>query len=188
VGNSLEVEEAILTLRGETAGPLLAVSLELGAQMLLSAGAVHTREQGIILLRQKLESGEGLQKLRDMISAQHGDSRVTDDLSLLPHAASKIELRVGESGYISSIHTASIGYAALALGAGRSRKDDVPDPGAGLIMRGRLGEFIEKSGALCELRVGKRSDIKTAEQLVRDAIKISGEPPEPKPLVRAVIG
>jgi len=187
VGNALEVEEAIRTLRGETAGPLLDVSLELGAQMLLSAGAAQTREQGIAMLRQKLGSGEGLKKLKDMIEAQHGDSRVIDDLSLLPHAPSAIELRAEESGYIAGIHTASIGYAALSLGAGRSRKEDVPDPGAGLIMRARLGDFIEKGSVFCELRAGPRSDVKAAETLVRNAIALSNARPEPQPLVRAVI-
>jgi pyrimidine-nucleoside phosphorylase len=187
VGNALEVEEAILTLRGECAGPLLAISLELGAQVLTSAGVAQTREQGISMLKQKLDSGEGLQKFKDMIEAQHGDSRVTGDFRLLPRAHSMIELRAEKSGYVSGIHTASIGNAALVLGAGRGRKEDIPDPGAGLIMRARLGDFIEKGSVFCELRAVSRSDVNTAEKLVRNAITLGAEPPEPKPLVRAII-
>ena len=83
-----------------------------------------SREEALRLLREKLTSGEGLEKLRAMIASQGGDARVVDDLSLMPQAQRMTDVLAEESGYIASMETSLIGYAAQALGAGRIRKED----------------------------------------------------------------
>ena len=72
VGNALEVKEAIDVLSGRAGGDLLTVSLTLGGHMLRLAGKAETPEQGEAMMRRALESGAGLQKLKDMIAAQGG--------------------------------------------------------------------------------------------------------------------
>ena len=74
------------------------------------------------------------------------------------------------------IATSDIGYAAQALGAGRERADDVIDPAAGIIMKKRLGEFVEKGEIWCELHVGARADVAAAKKRLAGALTLSDEP------------
>jgi len=183
VGNALEVTEAVLALRGEADGALLDVSLRLGAQILLSAGAAKTQDEAMKMLRQKLDSGEGLMKLKQMIASQGGDARIADDLSLLPQAQEKIDLKAERAGYIAGMTTSLIGYAAQALGAGRIRKEDAIDPAVGLVMKKRVGDYVEKGEVWCTLHVNPASDAESAEKMMNEAIRMSDEKPEERPLI-----
>ncbi len=187
VGNALEVTEAVLALRGEADGALLEVSLRLGAQILVSAGAARTQDEAMEMLRKKLESGEGLMKLKQMIASQGGDPRIADDLSLMPQAKAQIELRAPRAGYISSMTTSLIGYAAQSLGAGRIRKEDEIDPAVGLVMKKRIGDYVEEGECWCVLHVNPKSDVASAKKLMDQAVVISDEKPEARPLVYRMV-
>jgi len=187
VGNALEVIEAVQALRGEADGALLDVSLRLGVQILLSAGAAKTQDEAAAMLRRKLDSGEGLEKLKAMIAAQGGDARIVDDLSLMPQAKEKIELTAPRAGFISGVTTSLIGYAAQSLGAGRIRKEDAIDPAVGLIMKKRIGDYIEKGESWCTLHVNPKSDVDGARALLERAILIEDDRPQAKPLVYRTI-
>lgn len=187
IGNALEVEEAIDVLAGRTGGELKQVSLTLGAHILRNAGAVETIEAGIAMLDEKIKSGEGLKKLGDMIEAQGGDRRVTEDTSLLPKAPKRIELRATKSGFITAMHTSDIGNAAKLLGAGRERKEDDLDLSVGIVMHVRLGDAVRRDDLLATLHVGPKSDRIGAYNLLMKSIEIGDEAPERKPLIQAVV-
>ncbi len=187
IGNALEVEEAIDVLAGRTKGDLKDVALTLGAHILRNAGAAATVEAGIKMLEEKIESGEGLRKLGDMIEAQGGDRRVVEDTSLLPKAPKQIELRADRAGYITRMVTSDIGNAAKLLGAGRERKTDELDLSVGIVMHKRLGEAVKRDEPLATLHVGEKSDRVGAYNLLKKSIVIGDEKPEVKPLIQAVI-
>ena len=187
VGNALEVEEAVDVLAGRTKGDLLEVSLTLGAHILRSAGKVDSVPAGIDMLRAKIENGEGLRKLAEMIAAQGGDPRVTEDTSLLPKAKAKVELRADESGYVQSIRTSDVGNAAKRLGAGREHKTDPLDLSVGVVMHKRVGDPVRRGDVLCTLHVGEYSDRIGAYNLLRRAIRIGPEPVQKPALIRAVV-
>ena len=187
IGNALEVEEAIDVLAGRTKGELKDVALTLGAHILRNAGAAATVEAGIKMLEEKIESGEGLRKLGDMIEAQGGDRRVVEDTSLLPKAPKQIELRADRAGYITRMVTSDIGNAAKLLGAGRERKTDELDLSVGIVMHKRLGEAVKRDEPLATLHVGEKSDRVGAYNLLKKSIVIGDEKPEVKPLIQAVI-
>ena len=187
VGNALEVEEAVDVLAGRTKGDLLEVSLTLGAHILRSAGKVDSVPAGMDMLRAKIENGEGLRKLAEMIAAQGGDPRVTEDTSLLPKAKAKVELRADESGYVQSIRTSDVGNAAKRLGAGREHKTDPLDLSVGVVMHKRVGDPVRRGDVLCTLHVGERSDRIGAYNLLRRAIRIGPEPVQKPALIRAVV-
>ena len=187
VGNALEVEEAVDVLAGRTKGDLLEVSLTLGAHILRSAGKVDSVPAGMDMLRAKIENGEGLRKLAEMIAAQGGDPRVTEDTSLLPKAKAKVELRADESGYVQSIRTSDVGNAAKRLGAGREHKTDPLDLSVGVVMHKRVGDPVRRGDVLCTLHVGERSDRIGAYNLLRRAIHIGPEPVQKPALIRAVV-
>ncbi len=187
VGNALEVEEAVDVLAGRTKGDLLEVSLTLGAHILRSAGKVDSVPAGMDMLRAKIENGEGLRKLAEMIAAQGGDPRVTEDTSLLPKAKAKVELRADEAGYVQSIRTSDVGNAAKRLGAGREHKTDPLDLSVGVVMHKRVGDPVRRGDVLCTLHVGEYSDRIGAYNLLRRAIRIGPEPVQKPALIRAVV-
>ena len=119
VGNALEVKEAIDILAGRAGGDLLAVSLELGSRMLVAAGIAENVEDGKARMKRALESGAGLEKLKEMIAAQGGDAGVCDDVTRLPQAKYLVPVPAPHDGYVADMDTTAIGYCAQDLGAGR---------------------------------------------------------------------
>ena len=187
VGNALEVKEAIDILAGRAKGDLLTVSLELGSRMLVACGVASDVEDGKARMMQALESGAGLEKLKEMINAQGGDGRVCDELAYLPHAAYKISAPALVSGYVAKMDTTAIGYCAQSLGAGRQKKTDVIDPAVGLVMDVRLGDYVSAGDSLATIYLNKRELAGDAIARMQQAITITPEKPELPPLIYAAV-
>ncbi len=187
VGNALEVKEAIDILSGRAGGDLKQVSLFLGAQMLCASGVADGMEKAEAKLRTALESGAGLAKLAEMIAAQGGDPRVTEDLSLLPQAPVRRTVTAERDGIVSAMDTMRLGYIAQGLGAGRRTKEDVIDPGVGFIMRARLGDHIRAGDPLAEIHARNEDDYEQAAAAIRDTVRITEEAPAAHPLIYAAV-
>jgi len=187
IGNALEVEEAIDVLAGRAEGDLRDVSLQLGAHILRNAGKVNSVREGVAMLEEKLRSGEGLRKLAEMITAQGGDPRVTEDTSLLPKAPSLIEIKADRDGYLASVCTSDVGNAAKLLGAGRERKTDSIDPAVGIVMNKRIGDAVKRGDVLCTMHVGEKSDRIGAYNLLLRSLAIGDHPVEKPVLIHAVV-
>lgn len=175
IGNSLEVIEAIEALKGNAKGDLLEVSLTLGSSMLKNAQRVHTLDEGKELLRQNIANGKGLEKLRQLIIQQGGNPDVIDDYSLLPHAKYCTKVLSPSSGYIQKINAALIGKASVETGAGRHEKTDEIDYGAGIIMKVRIGSFVEKGQEIAEIYSSSAEKCAEAQKLILSAIKTGAE-------------
>ena len=187
VGNRLEVKEAIDILRGESAGPLLTVSLRLGAQLLIASGIADTPEAGEALLEKALADGSGLEKLRQMIAAQGGDASVCDHPEVLAEAPVVRDVAAPRAGYIAHMDTAKLGYASQELGAGRKRKTDAIDPRVGFIMRCRVGDHLAAGAPLCTVYAAKEADFEKAQAMILDAITMSDTPAEKEKLLYALV-
>ena len=187
VGNRLEVKEAIEILRGECEGPLLTVSLKLGAYLLVAGQVVKTPEEGEELLKKTLASGKGLEKLREMIRAQGGDDSVCDHPEVLADAPIITSLHLPQGGYIKAMDTALLGYASQALGAGRRQKTDEIDPRVGFIMHKRIGECIAVSESLCTIYARDEKTLAEAREMILRAITLSDTPCEKEQLLYAAV-
>ncbi|MDO5328189.1 MAG: thymidine phosphorylase [Clostridia bacterium] len=187
VGNALEVKEAIDILAGRSAGPLKKVSLFLGAQMLIASGIADTEEKALDMLNQALDSGAGLRKLKEMITAQRGDCRVCDDVNLLPKAPVIYPVRARESGYLSHVNGTALGLAAQRMGAGRMRKEDVIDPAVGFVMEKRIGDFVQPGDVLCTLHAASEESAKDTEQRILSALSFTKEPAPRARLLYALV-
>jgi len=176
VGNALEVKEAIDILSGRAGGDLLEVSLTLGAHMLMLAGKAETKDEAVKMLRDALESGRGLNKLKEMIRAQGGDPAVCDDVTLLPQAPVKKTVLCGRDGYVKCMDTMALGTAGQRMGAGRARAEDQIDYSVGYILRVRVGDKVTADTPLCELHARTEADAEAAEQAIRAAIGWSDAP------------
>ena len=176
IGNALEVKEAIDILSGRAGGDLKEVSLTLGGYMLMLAGKAKTHPEAKAMLERALESGAGLEKLRQMIRAQGGDPAVCDDVSLLPQAAVKKTIFCGREGYVRAMDTMALGTAAQRMGAGRLRKEDPIDYAVGYVLKVRIGDRVTPDTPLAELHARTEEDALAAERAIRAALTWSDEP------------
>ena len=187
IGNALEVIEAIEVLKGNVKGDLLEVVLTLGSHMVVSAGKAKTEEEAKEMLLKNIENGEGLKKFRQFVLQQGGTDKIVDDYSLLPVSPVKKAVYANTSGYIWSMDTAEIGKASIATGAGRVQKTDPLDLGAGIAMKVRLGDYIEKGDALAEVFAATEEKTEAAAKLISNAIVIKEEANDPSKLILDII-
>ena len=152
VGNSIEVRECIEILRGETskaAYPVLDLSLQLAAHMLVLVNVEETIERALATLRRQIDSGAALEAFRRNILAQGGDARVCDDPNrFLPLVTEGVKVESPRSGFITRIDTTEIGHAIAAIGGGRVRIEDVIDPTVGFVTEVKIGDRIAHDDAL----------------------------------------
>ena len=187
VGNALEVKEAIDILSGRAAGPLKQVSLFLGSQMLVASGVTDTEEKALAMLNHALDSGAGLNKLKEMITAQGGDCRVCDDVSRLPQAPVLYPVKARQDGYLSHVNGMALGLAAQRMGAGRISKADIIDPAVGFVMEKRIGDCVKAGDTVCTLHAASEQNAKETEQRILDALTFTNEPAPKARLLYALV-
>jgi pyrimidine-nucleoside phosphorylase len=183
VGNALEVKEAIGILQGGHDGDLKDVSLALAAQLLVASGIAENEDNAGKRVTEVLESGKAIRQLSRMIELQGGDPRVCDDTSILPQADHLLSVTAPAEGYIREIATDEIGTAALLLGAGRAEKGDTIDPGVGIWMKKRRGEFVKQGQEVAVFHVNDSRNLEQAKQRFQKSLTLSPDPPKKNPLV-----
>lgn len=190
VGNSLEVLECVEIMRNEMrpgAEPVLELSLELSAHMLVLARVDDELEAARSRLRKAVASGEVLDKFQKNVAAQGGDPKVCDDpASILPLVSDSIKVESPRSGYITSINTTEIGHAIAAIGGGRVRIEDAIDPTVGFMTEAKLGSRIKNGETIGLIYCRDRTKAEDAAARVVAAYQI-GEEPEQLELIKEVI-
>lgn len=151
VGNSLEVIEAIETLKGRGPKSFRDFCLELVAELLIETKVSKTKEEALLLASSKIDNGEALEKLKQMIIYQHGDARVIEDYSLFPQAKNKIAVVSNADGYVKNLDALEIGLSAMLLGAGRENKNDNIDLAVGIEVCKKVGDEVKKGETLAYL-------------------------------------
>jgi pyrimidine-nucleoside phosphorylase len=182
VGNALEVAEAIDVLRGKGPADITALTVALGAEMLVLGGVADSRDTGEAMVRQALDDGQALTKFKDIIEAQGGDSRVCDDPSLLPMSATQLHIPAVLEGYIVAIHPRMVAQAALEVGAGRRRKEDSIDPATGVVLLGKVGDRVEVGDTAFVLHHNGRG-VDVARELLTKAFEVSTSAPAASELI-----
>jgi pyrimidine-nucleoside phosphorylase len=188
IGNALEVMEVSQTLQNVGPTDLTRLSLELAARMIYLGKIVPTLEEAREVAQKKLLDGSGYRKLKDVIAAQGGNPQVMDRFELLPNATGAREIASPRAGYVSAIDAEYIGQASAMIGAGRDTKDDSIDPAVGVILEVKVGQKVDAGGVLCRLYYTVEDNVEEAAQLVEDAFRISGTPPEERELILEVVG
>jgi pyrimidine-nucleoside phosphorylase len=173
VGNSIEVIEAIQSLKGKAPEDLMGVIFPLGAYMLILGGKAKNLGEAKEKLDEAAKSGRALDKFRGMIKRQGGNPKVVDDYRFLPWAKYKITVDSWQTGYVKSINTSKIGLSAQRLGAGRERLDSKIDPGVGLLVNKKVGDRIKKGENLAVVFCNDLKKGKWAKQEINEAYQIS---------------
>ena len=147
VGNSLEVIEAIETLKGNGPEDFTNLCIELAAEIILISKISTDIDSAKKMVIETIENGKALDKLRQMIICQGGDPKVIDDYSIFKQADEICELvyENEEEMYVESIDALKVGQASVLLGAGRTTKDDIIDHSVGILVHKKIGDKVNKT-------------------------------------------
>ncbi len=182
VGNSLEVIEAVSVLRGNTDSDLYTVCRELALIMLFLAGKGSKEECGE-MVDEAIRSGIALERLKMMVTAQGGDVSYIDNTDKFRKAKYSRTIRALCGGYITHMNSEAIGMAAVGLGAGREKKEDVVDHAAGMIIEKKTGDEVKAGDLLATLYTDDDTSLDDAEHRYLDALTVGSEKPEKLPMI-----
>jgi pyrimidine-nucleoside phosphorylase len=191
-GNSNEVKECVELLRGEiddTARPVLDLSIELSAHMLVLANVENSLASAHARLQRALDSGDALECFRKNIEAQGGDPRVCDDPGrFLPLARESVKVESPRPGFITKVNTTEIGHAIAAIGGGRVRIEDSIDPSVGYLAEVKIGDEVGAQRPLGVVQCDDPAKAREAVARIEKAYEIGDQPPPQVPnLIKEVI-
>lgn len=169
IGNALEIREVINTLKGHGPEDLTHECLIMAAHMLVLS-QICDYETALSRVQQALNSGAALERLRMMIDAQGGDSRVLDDESILAIGKFTYDVTAPQDGYITHMNTEQCGIASVMLGAGRTVKDGPIDYSAGIIMHKKTGDTVRVGESIATLYASDESLLVNAAKTYLEAI------------------
>lgn len=187
VGNSLEVREAIDTLRGEGPADFKEVVFALGSQMLMLAGRAADEKEARALMEGVIEDGSALDKFAQFVRAQGGDAAPVYDTSLLPVAGKTLAVTAKESGYVHRILAEDIGIACMTLGGGRETKESAIDLSVGIILEKKNGDAVSDGEVLATIYGNDDAKMQAAYEKIAHAYEIAKEPAAFVPVVREYI-
>jgi len=188
IGNSIEVIEAIDTLKGKGPEDITELALQLGGIMVYLGGKADSPEEGLEMTTKALKDGSGLAKLAEFIKAQGGNYAVIDDYSLFPQHTVYAELKAETGGYISRIKAGQIGFASQLTGAGRATKEDQIDLSAGIYLCKKVGDKVAEGDTLAVFYGNDESKIGAAVREAATAFEISNAPTDSPLLIKEIIG
>ena len=184
IGNSLEVIEAVNTLKGNGPADLTEVCLNLAGNMLNLAGK-GSIEECKALARAAIADGSALDRLRSMVRAQGGDWSYIDDTQRFEIAPYSFEVKAPKNGYITHMDTEKCGIASAMLGAGRETKESLIDYGAGIVLKKKTGDSVAEGETIAVFYASKEELFAPACSVYLEAITIQDKAPEKEPLIYA---
>ncbi|PFE02883.1 pyrimidine-nucleoside phosphorylase [Bacillus cereus] len=185
IGNALEVKEAIDTLKGEGPEDLTELVLVLGSQMVVLGKKADTLEEAREMLKEVMKNGKAIEKFKEFLSNQGGDSSIVDYPEKLPQAKYVIDVPAKTSGVVSNIVADEIGIAAMLLGAGRATKEDEIDLAVGLMLRKKVGEVVKEGESLVTI-YANRENVDDVKAKIYENISVSEKAETPK-LIHTII-
>jgi thymidine phosphorylase len=164
VGNALEVEEAVEVLAGGGSQDLIDITVELAREMLRLSGKTD------VDVAAALNDGRAMDKWNEMIRAQHGDPEAKMAVAKHEHV-----VLAESSGYVNELDALAVGTASWRLGAGRARKEDPVQFGAGIVLHAKRGEKIEKGQPLMTLYTDESERFDRAIDALAGGVKIEDQ-------------
>lgn len=185
IGNSLEIIESIEFLKGNFNKDLYEIVLEIAAKTLIAAHLAKDFSEAKNMVDNSIKSGTALNKLKEIIEAQGGNPNCVDDYTLFNVGKNKCEIKAEKNGFISKLDALLIAKACKLLGAGRDKKGDSIDFGAGCILNKKTGDKVNAGETLLTLYWNNVKDEKVQEAIeyAQNAFEYSNIEPEKIPLI-----
>lgn len=187
VGNILEVKEAIETLKGNGPADFVELVETLASYMLILGGAAKDFEDGVSKVRESIQSGRALDKLKQFVAAQGGDTNYIDHPELFEQANIIEEIRSEQDGYVGKINAQEMGICSLILGGGRETKDSKIDPTVGLVFSKKIADPVKKGDLLATIYGNDEEKVKQAVVHFKENYHIAEEQPMKPAMIRKVL-
>ena len=183
VGNALEVRESIDVLSGGGPADVRELTIALGAEMLVLAGIAADADDGAARIAEQLDGGAARERFARWIAAQGGDAGVVENPAALPAAPVVRVLEAPRDGFVTRIDSRSVGLAANALGAGRSRVGEAVDPAVGFVFHAKPPQRVAAGEPLAEIHARSGDAADGAADRLLACVEIGEEAPAMPPLV-----
>jgi len=187
IGNSLEVIEAVETLKGRGPEDFQLLVFTLGAYMLIAGGKAKDMAEADKMLHQVIADGSALNKFADFIEAQGGDRDYVYNTDKLVKADISEEILSTKGGYISHIACDEIGICSLILGGGRETKESRIDLAVGLVLHKKKGDFVEIGESLATIHANDKEKLNAAKERFLNAYEFTAEAVIEEPFIKGVL-
>lgn len=184
IGNALEVKESCDILKGKGPKDLREVCLVLAANMLFLADK-GTYQACYKLAETALDDGSAFEKFKEMVEAQGGDISSFESSNYTGKSKVKYDVTAWSSGYIHSMGAENLGKASMILGAGREKKEDSIDYGAGILLHKKIGDKVSSGDVLATFYSSDEYKCHEAEKIFKEAVRISEDTPKTGKLIKA---
>ncbi len=189
VGNGIETAQCVKILAGEK-GPedFLRVLEVLSGWMIYLGGRARSAQEGEEKARAAVADGTALEKFRLMVKWQGADPRVADDPDrFLPKARLVREIKAEKAGFLTAMEARTVGFASVALGAGRAKAEDAVDFGAGFILGKKPGDRVKPGDLLARAYASSPSKLEEGVKMFESSLSYGPRAPRKKPLIREII-
>ncbi|MFO7698198.1 MAG: thymidine phosphorylase [Anaerolineae bacterium] len=187
IGNSLEVIEAIETLKGRGPADLREHCLVVATEMLLLGRPGGDPISARFELEKLLASGSALDRFTAWIAAQGGDPAVVEDYGVLPASPVQHVVTAPAAGYLTGLDARTFGLVSVEMGAGRHVKEDTIDAGVGIVLHASVGDYVERSVPLMTLHARLESEAESAARQLLEACRWSPQPVAPPPVIYGIL-
>ncbi len=188
IGNSLEVKEALAVLKGQKADDNFRnLCLALAGEIIFRSQLAKSRKKAIELAESLLQSKAAYEKFILLVKTQGGDLKALDNPEYLPSALYKADFISPKGGYLYALDAEALGFISLDLGAGRRKKEDTLDYGAGLKLWHKTGDRLKKGEIIATLYSNSQNKLAPALEALSRAVKINSQPPVQKPLIAGYV-
>lgn len=187
VGNILEVKEAIDTLKGNGPKDFTELVETLASHMLILGGIAEKFDEALSMVRGAVRDGKALDKFKQFVSAQGGDTRYIDHPELFEQAHIIEEIRSEQDGFVERINAQEIGTCSLILGGGRETKDSQIDPAVGLVFSKKVADPVKKGDLLATIYGNDEEKVKQAVKHFKENFHIAKDQPEKPQMIKQVL-
>ncbi|MBM3872409.1 MAG: thymidine phosphorylase [Verrucomicrobia bacterium] len=183
VGTALEVKEAIQILKGGGPEDIKELVLKLGMEIVRLAGVAGSTLSAKQTVERHLTDGSALEKLKELVKAQGGDTAFIDHPEKFPQARHIRKLPAPKRGYVHTINAAMIAHGVHLLGAGRSAPGEKIDHSVGVSEIRKVGTQVKQGEPLMMIHYNDESKLEQALNYFKDAYRLAPKRPTPPPLV-----
>ena len=187
IGNWLEVRESLDVLRGGGPQDIIQLTLAQTAYMLMFANPDMTYDEAYARCKDNLNNGKAFDKFREIVRVHGGNLSYIDRPETYPEAECKTSVYAQTDGFVTTTDTLQIGLASVAIGAGRSKKEDTIDPTAGIVIKKKVGDAVQANDLIAEIYHSPRVDGKAVAHRIQSAYRIEYNAPDKKPLIYGIL-
>jgi pyrimidine-nucleoside phosphorylase len=183
IGNWLEVVESVECLRCKNVPDIMELTYVLGGAMVMLGKKASSLKEGMERCNDVVKNGKAYEKFLQLVKRQGGDTSFIEHPEKYPPSKYSQKINCLLSGYVTAIDSLELGFTGIALGAGRTKIDDVIDPKAGIVLTKKIGDAVNAGDTVAILYTDTKNAIEISAKRIQDAFAVGPSKPNPSPLI-----